>query len=296
MPAMVDTVADDIVRVRGGARAAWAPPAISWGSIFGGAVAAAATALMFLALGSGVGLSSISAWPGRGISAATFGVASAVWLIVVQWASSALGGYLAGRLRTKSVGLHTDEVFFRDTAHGFLSWATSVVIGVALLAAVTSWAAGEAARGAGAVTAGAASGIAQGASEQGGGLTDPLGYLVDTLFRSPNPANANPADTRAEIVRILGTDLKNGDVPENDKAYLAQLVSARTGLSQADAEARVNDVITKAKAAAATARQDADAARKATAYASFFMAFALLIGAFVAAAGGALGGQHRDEV
>jgi hypothetical protein len=295
---MVDTVADDIVRVRGGVRAAWAPPAISWGSIFGGAVAAAATALMLLALGSGVGFSSISAWPGRGISATTFGVATAVWLIIVQWLSSALGGYLAGRLRTKSVGLHTDEVFFRDTAHGFLSWATSVVIGVALLAAVTSWAAVEAARGASAVTAEAASAIAQGASEQGGGLAaDPLGYLVDALFRAPNPANANPADTRAEIVRLLATDLKNnGDVPENDKAYLAQLVSARTGLSQAEAEARVNDVITKAKALAATARQEADAARKATAYASFFMAFALLIGAFVAAASGALGGQHRDEV
>ena len=295
---MVDTVADDIVQVRGAARTAWALPAISWGSIFGGAVPAAGVAVILLALGSGVGLSSISAWPGRGVSATTFGVASAVWLIVVQWLSSALGGYLAGRLRTKSVGLHTDEVFFRDTAHGFLSWATSVVTGVALLAAATSWAAVEAARGASAVTAGAASGIAQGASEQGAGLAaDPLGYLVDTLFRAPNPANANPADTRAEIVRLLATDLKNnGDVPENDKAYLAQLVSARTGLSQAEAEARVNDVITKARALAATARQEADAVRKATAYASFFTAFALLIGAFVAAAGGALGGQHRDEV
>jgi hypothetical protein len=294
---MVDTVADDIVQVRGAARTAWALPAISWGSIFGGAVPAAGVAVILLALGSGVGLSSISAWPGRGVSATTFGVASAVWLIVVQWLSSALGGYLAGRLRTKSVGLHTDEVFFRDTAHGFLSWALSVVIGIGLLAAVTSWAAVEAARGAGAVTAGAASGIAQGASEQGGGLTaDPLGYLVDTLFRSPNPANANPADTRAEIIRILATDLKNGDVPESDKACLGQLVSARTGLSQADAEARVNDVITKAKALAATARQEAEAVRKAAAHASFYTAFALLIGAFVAAAGGALGGQHRDEV
>ena len=293
---MVDTVADDIVRVRGAARTAWALPAISWGSIFGGAVAAAGVAVILLALGSGVGLSSISAWPGRAVSATTFGVASAVWLIVVQWLSSALGGYLAGRLRTKSVGLHTDGVFFRDTAHGFLSWALSVVIGIGLLAAVTSWAAVEAARGAGAVTAGAASGIAQGTSEQGGGLTaDPLGYLVDTLFRSQNPAT-NPADTRAEIIRILATDLKNGDVPETDKAYLVQLVSARTGSSQADAEARVNDVITKAKALAATARQEAEAARKAAAYASFYTAFALLIGAFVAAAGGALGGQHRDEV
>lgn len=291
---MVDTVADQAVAVRSWRAASVTDTAVSWASIVAGAVAAAAIALMLLALGSGVGFSSISAWPGRGISATTFGVASAVWLIVVQWLSSALGGYLAGRLRTKSVGVHTDEVFFRDTAHGFLSWALSVVIGVAVLAAATSWAAGEAARGAGAVTAGAARGLAQGTSDEGGASADPLGYLVDTLFRSANPANENPADARVEIVRLLATDLKNGDVPDNDRAYLVQLVSARTGLSQGDAETRVNDVINKAKAAAATARQEAEAARKATAYASFFTAFALLIGAFVAAAGGALGGQQRD--
>jgi hypothetical protein len=291
---MVDMVADQAVAVRSLRAASVTDTAVSWASIVAGSIAAAAVALLLLALGSGVGFSSISAWPGRGISATTFGVASAVWLIVVQWLSSALGGYLAGRLRTKSVGVHTDEVFFRDTAHGFLSWALSLVIGVALLAAATSWAAGEAARGASAVTAGAASGLAQGASDQGGASADPLGYLVDTLFRSPNPANENPADTRVEIIRLLATDLKNGDVPDNDKAYLVQLVSARAGLSQGDAETRVNDVINKAKAVAATARQEAEAARKATAYASFFMAFALLIGAFVAAAGGALGGQQRD--
>src|SRR5579859_3505114 len=102
MPAMVDAVADDIVQVRGAARSAWAPPAISWGSIFGGAVAAAGIAVILLALGSGVGFSSISAWPGGGAGATTFGVVSVVWLIVVQWLSSAMGGYLAGRLRTKS--------------------------------------------------------------------------------------------------------------------------------------------------------------------------------------------------
>ena len=291
---MVDTLADQVVAVRG-VRTGSAQPGISWSSIIGGAVAAAAIAVILLALGSGVGFSSISAWPGRGLSAAAFGVTGAVWLIVVQWLSSALGGYLAGRLRTKAVGVHTDEVFFRDTAHGFLAWALSAVIGMALLAAATSWAAGEAARGVSAITAGTASGLAQGASQQGAGSSDPMGYLVDTLFRSPNPPSANQTDSRAESLRILATDLKNGGVSDGDKAYLAQLVSARTGLSQADAEARVNDIIEKAKAAAVTARQDAEVARKATADASFFTAFALLIGAFVAAAGGALGGRHRDE-
>ena len=118
---------------------------------------------------------------------------------------------------------------------------------------------------------------------------------MDNLFRSTNPQNQTLGDPRAETTRILLTDLRNGDVPDNDKAYLAQLVSMRTGLSQSDAEVRVNDVINKAKAAAATDREQADAVRKGTAYASFFTGFALLIGAFIAAAGGALGGRHRDE-
>jgi hypothetical protein len=87
----------------------------------------------------------------------------------------------------------------------------------------------------------------------------------------------------------------DGDVPPGDKTYLAQLVSARTGLSQADAEKRVNDVIAKAKAAEMKARQIADAARKAGAYLSIFTAVSMLIGAFIAAAATALGGRHRDE-
>ena len=292
---MVDVVAtaDETVTVRG-VPASRADTAVSWASIVGGAVAVAAIAVILLALGSGVGLSSISAWPSRGMSATAFGMTGAVWLIVVQWLSSALGGYVAGRLRTKSVGVHTDEVFFRDTAHGFLAWALSVVIGLSLLAAVTSWVAVEAVRGASAATADAARGVA---NQRGAVVADPTVYvyLVDRLFRSTNLRDASQTDPRAETVRLLATDLRNGDVPDADKAYMVQLVSARTGVSQPDATARVNDVIDKAKAAAATARQEANAARKAAADASFFTAFALVIGAFVAAAGGALGGHHRDK-
>ena len=97
--------------------------AVSWPAIIAGAVAIAAVALILLALGSGLGLSSVSPWPNSGPSATTFGVYAAVWLIVVQWVSAGFGGYLTGRLRTKWVGVHTDEIYFRDTAHGFLAWA-----------------------------------------------------------------------------------------------------------------------------------------------------------------------------
>ena len=221
----------------------------------------------------------------------TFTVMTAIWLIIVQWVSSGLGGYLTGRLRTKWVGVHTHEVFFRDTAHGFLAWAVAAVIGAAVLASGVSSLLSGGAHAAGTVASGAAEGASRGAVQE-----NPFAYYVDSLFRSDHPnANATDQDVRAEATRILAAGIRNGDVPAGDKTYLAQLVAARTGLSQADAEKRVDDVIAKAKAADTKARQIADATRKAGAYLSIFTAVSMLIGAFIAAAAAALGGRHRDE-
>ena len=265
--------------------------ALSWPAIIGGAFAAAALSLILLALGSGFGLASVSPWPNSGASVTTFTVMAAIWLIIVQWVSSGLGGYLTGRLRTKWVGVHTHEVFFRDTAHGFLAWAVAAVIGAAVLASgVSSLLSGGVHAGA-TVASGAAEGASRGAVQE-----NPFAYYVDSLFRSDHPnANATDQDVRAEATRILAAGIRNGDVPAADKTYLAQLVAARTGLSQADAEKRVDDVIAKAKAADTKARQIADATRKAGAYLSIFIGVSMLIGAFIAAAAAALGGRHRDE-
>src|ERR1700735_4194146 len=111
---------------------------VAWPAIIGGAFAAAALSLILLALGSGLGLASVSPWSSSGATATPFTVMTAVWLIVTQWLASGFGGYLTGRLRTKWVGLHTHEVFFRDTANGFLVWATASVIAVAFLASAAS--------------------------------------------------------------------------------------------------------------------------------------------------------------
>ncbi len=256
---------------------------ISWPAIFGGAFATAASSLILLALGSGFGLASVSPWSNSGASATTFTVLMAIWLIIVQWLSSGLGGYLTGRLRTKWVGVHTHEVFFRDTAHGFLAWAVAAVVGAAVLASVASSLVSGSAHGSPTVASGAAEGASQGAVQ-----ANPSAYYVDSLFRSTHPnANAADQDVRAEATRILMTGIRN-DIPAGDKTYLAQLVAAHTGLSQADAEKRVDAVIAKEKA-------DADLARKAGAYLSVFTALSMLIGAFIAATAGALGGHHRDE-
>jgi hypothetical protein len=273
---------------------------VAWPAIIGGAFAAAALLLILLALGSGFGLASVSPWSNSGASATTFTVMTAVWLIVMQWLASGVGGYVTGRLRTKWVGLHTHEVFFRDTANGFLTWAVATVIGAAFLAS----AAASVVSGTATVVAGMASGAAAGASQgvvgsatqSGGTMTDPTAYFVDSLYRSDHPsANASDGDVRAQSSRILLNGLRNGDVPAPDKTYLGQLVAARTGLSQADAEKRVDAVIAQVKAAEVKARQTADAARKAGAYLSIFTALSMLVGAFIACVAAALGGQQRDE-
>lgn len=267
---------------------------VAWAAIVAGAFAAASLAVILAALGSGLGFASVSPWPRGGPSIATFTVMSAIWLVIVQWLSAGLGGYLTGRLRTKWVGVHNHEVFFRDTVNGFLSWALATVVGAAVLAAAVSSLAGSAARGSAAIAAGDAH-ITQAGSSAG--LTDPLTYLVDRLVRSDDAraSTAGESEVRGEAARILVAGLRNGDVPEPDKAYLVRTVTARTGVSRADAERRVDDIIAQARDVETKARQAADSARKAGTSLSIAMALALMIGAFIASAAAALGGIHRDE-
>ena len=107
--------------------AAVSASAVSWGAIFAGAAAAAGLSLILLILGAGLGFATTSPWSGEGISATTFGVSTILWVIFMAFAASAIGGYIAGRLRTKWVGVHTNEVYFRDTAHGFLAWSVATL-------------------------------------------------------------------------------------------------------------------------------------------------------------------------
>jgi hypothetical protein len=291
--AMMQTLSDPLIAGRKNVVES-AISAVSWPAIIAGAFAIAAVALILLALGSGLGFASVSPWYNSGPSATTFGVLAAVWLLVVQWISAALGGYVTGRLRTKWVGVHTDEVYFRDTVHGFLAWAVAAVIMGAALSSMASSVIGSAARGAGSLATAAVQGVGAAAAQSEG--IDPMGYVVDTLFRSDRPdPNTTPEDVRAETTRIIASGLRNGDVPAADKTYLAQLVAARTGISQADAEKRVNDVIAKAKDVELKARQAADTARKVAATAAFFTAFAMLVGAFIAAVAATIAGHRRDE-
>ncbi len=263
--------------------------AAAWSAIFAGAVTAAATSLILVALGSGFGLASVSPWPHSGVSATTFTVMTAIWLIIVQWLSSLLGGYITGRLRTKWVGTHTHEVFFRDTANGFVAWALATVVGAALLASTVGAVAEKAVEGASSVASGAARGATASLSE----AVTP--YDVDRLLRtSAAGKDTSRTDDRAEVTRILAKGISDADVSAEDREYLGKLVAERTGLPAPEAQKRVDDLVAAQKAAATRARQAADEARQAGATTSIFMGLSMLIGAFIAAAAAALGGRLRD--
>src|SRR5580692_7150199 len=120
------------------AEIARAGSAASWAAIIAGAFVAASVSLVLFALGSGLGFASISPWPGHGVTAKAFAITTAIWLIVMQWVSSGFGGYITGRLRTRWIGTHTHEVFFRDTAHGLVTWAVATVLVAAAAAASVS--------------------------------------------------------------------------------------------------------------------------------------------------------------
>jgi hypothetical protein len=237
--------------------------AASWPSIIAGAFVAASATLILVTLGSGIGLASISPWHGHGVTVTTFAVTGAIWLILTQWVSAGLGGYIAGRLRTRWVGTHTHEVFFRDTAHGLITWAVAtVLVAVVLSSSLMS--------GAGAM--------------QSSGTPSPVSaYSIDKLFRSAGSSTPS-SDIRMETGHIIANALVDGNVPDADRGYLVDQVAVRTGTSKADAQTRVDGLI-------ATVMQ----ARKAAAKTSIFLALSMLVGAFIACVAAALGGRLRDE-
>jgi hypothetical protein len=319
------TTADDLARTRGlsGSLAdntSSLSSAVSWGAIAAGAAAAASLSLILLILGVGLGLSSVSPWTRDGVSAATFGVSTILWLTLTQLLASATGGYLAGRLRTRWTELHTDEVYFRDTAHGFLAWAVASLATAALLTSVIgSILSGGVQAGAsmvGGVASTASSAVRSAAASAGtdqGNDGGPMGYFIDSLFRRDAAAPAAGAagsaigtdaaeraasKDSAEVSRIFMNVSRSEPLPAEDIRYVGQIVAQRTGLSQQDAQKRVTDVYAKAQAklreAEVAAREAADKARKASAYSALWLFVSLLVGAFIASLAATFGGRQRD--
>ncbi len=255
-------------------------PAVSLSAILAGAAVITALSAILLLLASGLGFAFVSPWSDEPLTATKFTVATAVWMILIQWIPSAFGGYLTGRLRRKWIGVDTDEVFFRDTAQGLVAWALAALAGIALVLGASF---------AGATVSGAA---AMMMGQQSDGLTQggigPLSYYVDNLFRGNRTGTPINRDTREEVFQILTKSVLKGPMRDEDRSYLTQLISTRTGMDPAAAGPLVDDTITQIK-------NTVNEARKAAASAMIFTFLSMVIGAFTASAMAACGGRHRDE-
>jgi hypothetical protein len=262
---------------------------LSWGAVIAGGVAAAALTLLLLALGIGLGLTAVSPWSDEGVSATTFHIGAGLYLVAIAMLASTVGGYLAGRLRIRWVGVHQDETYFRDTAHGLVTWALATVLSASALGAATTH-----------ILSGASAG-ALSAAGPAAAASNPTDIYVDTLLRgdparqsgsTTGPAASGATDAQAthdEMGRLFAPVLrKGGDLSQADRVYAAKVVSARTGMPQAEAERRVSDVVTQAKKAT-------DEARKATAKMMLWLAASMIAGAVAAMLAAVEGGFLRDS-
>ena len=256
---------------------------VSWAAVTAGAFVIAATYLILLALGAGMGLSTVSPWGAErwgidgGFSAAT---PTIVWLILIELIASAVGGFLVGRLRTKWAQVHTDEVYFRDTANGFVAWAVALVLSVTFLISAAATMAGS----------GPLVQAASGATATETHLSAANTYYIDRLLRSDTngivPLNS---PLPVEAGRILNNALHHDTISADDESYLSRLVSARAGISFTDAQQRV-------AATYADARRTQDTVRRETARLLLWLFISLLAGAFAASYAATIGGRQRDHV
>lgn len=261
---------------------------VTWSAVLAGAAAAAALSLILLMLGARLGLSSLSPWS---YNSSVMGASAIAWLTFMQLAASGVGGYLAGRLRIKWSNLHDNEVYFRDTAHGFLAWAVASLMTVGLLASAAQSILSEASNiGSSAVTAAAAANNMK---------VKPVDYFSDMLLRSDDGSIDANSGARLEVGKILTTDIVNGALSGSDRDYLSKIIIKRTGISQTDAEKRVDAVYSQWSKSVVDAKnvikEAADKARKAAANSALWMFIALLIGAFVASLAATIGGRQRDR-
>lgn len=265
---------------------------VDWPAIIAGVILASAISLVLLTFGSAIGLSFINFRSAEGVMPLWIGMAAALWLLWVQVSSFMAGAYLTGRLRRRHNDASEHESDVRDGAHGLLVWGGSLVVG-AIIATGGIGAAANAVGSAATTLTTAASNVADETS------LDPNAYFVDTLFRvapgaAPAVADVDTSELRGEAGRILLQGAVDG-VGEADRAYLAQLVAANTGLTEEEASARVNEVMTAVEQAKAQAVAAAENARKMGVLAAFLTAASLLVSAAAAFWAAQKGGNHRDE-
>lgn len=260
----------------------WTGQTISWSAVFAGALAALGLSIVLVVLGSAFGFGAMSPFSDDGLSATTIGIVTIVWLILTQIFASVAGGYIAGRTRVRW-SIHQDEVFFRDTVHGFLTWAVAsgAMFGMAALAA-----------GGGAFTATA---VTSAAIESADGAPSPASLITDRLYRAPGADPETLAASREEAGRLIVSTIDDEfEMTPDDRNWLIEDVGERADIDRNAAEARVSTALSDITVAREEAREAVDTARAASTALAIATALAMMIGAFVACLGAVFGGRERD--
>jgi hypothetical protein len=259
---------------------------VEWGAVLAGAVLAAALSFVLLTFGTAIGLSATSPWPNSGLSVKVIATLAVFWVLAQQIGSSMAGGYVAGRMRSR---WHEpgDETEFRDGLHGGLVWAVAVLVSAFLVFATASF---------GVRTGAEVASTAAGAASR---TTNPMDNVLDAMLRpgggmsatnrQPSSTQAGaPQEIRGELSRILASAVASGSLTAENRTYLANLVAERSGVSQQEAEKRVDDAITAARTAA-------DKARRAAILTGFVTAAGLVLSLGAAWWAAIKGGEHRDN-
>ena len=244
---------------------------IHWGPGILGAIVAAAISFVLMGFASAVGLMVASPSPTWRDTSVWLVLLSGCWIVIVAVGSFALGGYLAGRVRSTWAAA-PDEIEFRDGAHGLIAWAIAVLLGAVLLS----------------LTASTFAASTPSAPRDTAGAPAFLAFELDRLFRSERRIEPVPAEIRSEAGRILMRGLGRTELPTEDRAQLTRLTAAATSLAPADAERRVIQVIADARSAASQTRRSA-------VILGFCLAAGLAAGAAAAWVAAGIGGKHRDS-
>jgi hypothetical protein len=245
---------------------------------------------VLITFGSAIGLSLTSPFDNTGMSAVGLAIALGLWLVWVQVSSFMAGGYVTGRMRRRAYDASEHESDVRDGIHGLVVWGVGVLLGALILALTAGGAATTAATAAGGAAQAAVEKMADAA--QG---ANPFSQAVDTAFRTARPDAGNSLDARNEAVAIVARGVAQGDIPEADRTYLAQVIAARTDVSEDEAKTRVDTMVTSAQQAAEEAKQQAERAKRFAVIAAFVAAASLAISAAAAFWAAGMGGRHRDE-
>jgi len=266
---------------------------VEWGPVFAGALIASAISFVLLTAGGAIGLSLISPYAHQSSPRVAASIA-VFWSIAVPILAFLIGGYIAGRMRSAWGEASREEVKFRDGMHGALVWALSIVAGAMLAFSAAG---------------GAASGGAQVAAAAGDQNSPAVAPAIDSLFAAAPAAPAEGAhpgaaasaapptgeratapesEARAMIARTLVAAAAAGELTPAQKRTIAQIVSERTGISEADVATRVDQAFKDGQAAI-------DKARKALVATGLVTATALLVGLLAAWFAAQNGGRHRDQ-